>query len=159
MTDNNVVIPANGSNPGVVVTGAGHHGYGHRGLEGKDATFIGTSQLQSDLRNLTDGFGKDITSVSLAVERGRTDTERTTALTREVALIQSMEVKNMLIGGFKDNRFEMAQFAAEIKAAVGAEAALTRAAMVDGAAKANAVALQDAKDEILQLKIKLGAIP
>lgn len=128
MTDN-IVVPQSPTSPGVIVTDndKGHHG--HRGLEGKDATFIQQTQLATanqmlnrDIADLRASLERNFMNTTLAsrdatIELLKTDSRRGEQLSAIMARFDSME------------------------------------------ANSNAKALQEAKDEVQLLKIKFGVVP
>lgn len=72
MTDQ-VVVPPSMAHPGIVTT-SGHHGYHdrHRGLEGKDAVHLHSTQTSSEARNILQQTG----AFAVLAQKDRADQER-----------------------------------------------------------------------------------
>jgi len=102
MSDN-IVVPQSPTSPGVIVTDKDHHGYHHRGLEGKDATFF----LQN---NLSDGVRSILRELS--------DNKAATVEARLEAQLKTVDSMHNIIRETHANNVAIEKNNAEVKALV-----------------------------------------
>lgn len=124
------------------------HGYGHRGLEGKDSVLIeglNNSHLHREVTRDVHVESKENQLATLEARNQATllakDNER---LTTQLAL---------------ENRVQLTETKYELAAGIIADGEKTRDLIRTQSDINNAIALVDAKNEILALKAKLGATP
>lgn len=152
MTDNNVVIPANGHNPGVVVTGSGHD-Y-HRGLEGKDAAFLSQLNTSDSMRDITANVIGSSKDNAVFIERAARENQFATLENRNAFTLQ---IKDLALRT-SDQTLAMADKLSKIEASVSLEGRATRDMLASQNAVRSAVELADSKNEIAALKAKLGIV-
>lgn len=143
MTDN-IVVPQSPTSPGVIVTDNDKSWGNSRGLEGKDATFIHSSQVAVSDQLLM----RDVVDNKAFFERGL-------GVTRE-AIDRNHFTAAMLA---KDNVIELLRTDAKRGEQLATMQATILGRLDTMEAKTSASALQDAKNEITLLKIKFGVIP
>lgn len=141
MSDN-IVVPQSPTSPGVIVTD--DKGYRGHGLEGKDATFLQSTQFA-----LANQFlNRDIVENRAVFERGLGANHTALAIMAKDGVIEMLKT---------DARRGEQLVAIQAQVKDGYSAVMARLDAMD--AKTNATALQDAKDEITLLKTKFGVIP
>jgi hypothetical protein len=172
MTEHFGTTPA----PAFYHTSSAHNNYGYDyGVSVKDRLHLSSDALNDALRDTV----KDIGAVGLAVEKIGAATELTVEKTASaVALANALgftNTQNLMINGFKDGRFDAATYSAAAALAACQNTAAIQAAIAECCCETkqlireendktrdlisllqnqnNAVALVDAKNEILALKL------